>query len=57
MSSLQVRRVMLLERLQNTYLDPACVAVLLHGSDDLDRDFTPRRYFAGFDNFAKRALA
>ena len=48
---------MLLERLENTNFDLACVPVFLDRPDDLDGHFAPRFDVTGFDDLSECPLA
>lgn len=56
MNLLIIPWVMLSERLKHSNLNFARLTILLHGSDNLDRDFTPCLNMSGFNHLAKRSL-
>lgn len=47
---------MLSERLKHSNLNFARLTILLHGTDNLDRDFTPCLNMSCFNHLAKRPL-
>ncbi len=54
---LDIGGIMLLERLQHTYLDLAGISILLDGPDDLDGHFPPCLDMSCFHDLAKCPLA